>query len=163
MYFVLKPERQKELINLAIQKAGSYRALSKITTIPRSTLNGYLKACAIPESNFNLITNFLNINNREELISQKLEDNWKQIKGGKKCVDSKIKKGTFEKDLKLAQKNGALKLKKWHKSMKEKKPREYHLIQYEKFKKIGGYKFQTNNGEKVRNLFEKEVADIHIS
>lgn len=30
----------------------------------------------------------------------------------------------------------------------------------EKFKKIAGYKFITENGEKVRNNFEKEVADL---
>lgn len=43
--------------------------------------------------------------------------------------------------------------------MKLTKPREYYTIQYEKFKKIGGYKYKTKNGEKVRNSFEKEIAD----
>lgn len=44
--------------------------------------------------------------------------------------------------------------------MKQNEPEKYHLMQYEKFKKIGGYKFITNNGEKVRNKFEKDTADI---
>jgi len=33
-------------------------------------------------------------------------------------------------------------------------------MQYSKFKKIGGYKYITKRGEKVRNYFEKEVADM---
>ena len=43
--------------------------------------------------------------------------------------------------------------------MKLFEPRKYHLMQYEKFKKIGGYKFTTKNGEKMRNSFEKKIAD----
>ena len=34
------------------------------------------------------------------------------------------------------------------------------MVQYSRFKKVGGYKYQTNRGEKVRNLFEKKIADI---
>ena len=44
--------------------------------------------------------------------------------------------------------------------MKKTNPEEYYISQYEKFKKIGEYKYVTNNGEKVRNILEKEVADI---
>jgi len=44
--------------------------------------------------------------------------------------------------------------------MKENSPEEYYLLQYSKFKKIGGYKYKTKRGEKVRNNFEKQVADI---
>lgn len=43
--------------------------------------------------------------------------------------------------------------------MKKNSPEKYYLLQYEKFKKIYGYKFETDNNEKVRNNFEKEVAD----
>ena len=71
----------------------------------------------------------------------------------------KKENGTFTKQLKKAQKSGIEKIKEWHKKMKRENPKEYHLIQYEKFKKIYGYKFTTVKGEKVRNKFEKDVAD----
>ena len=98
--------------------------------------------------------------NKESLILEKLNDVWKQKIGGLKCVQAKIKKGTFERDLKMAQEKGAKKLKDWHKIMKKNKPEEYYQIQYSKFKKIGGYKYITENGEKVRNMLEKQIADI---
>ncbi len=150
---------QKEIINQAIQRAGSYRKLSKRLKIPLSSICDYWSGSTIPKSRFDKIINFLGIN-QKNLIVEKLPKNWKQVLGGKNCVKKKIKKGTFEKDLKKAQKKGALKLKEWHKTMKEKKPEEYYLIQYSRFKKIGGYKYQTKKGEKVRNSFEKQVADM---
>ena len=51
-------------------------------------------------------------------------------------------------------------MKEWHKSMKNNNPKEYYLIQYSRFKKIGKYKYTTKNGEKVRNILEKQIADI---
>jgi hypothetical protein len=68
--------------------------------------------------------------------------------------------GTFDRDMKIIQGKQSLKLKEWHAYMKKNKPREYYLLQYSRFKKIGGYKYKTKNGEKVRNLFEKQVADL---
>ena len=44
--------------------------------------------------------------------------------------------------------------------MKMENPKKYYMMQYEKFKRIGGYKYRTNNGEKVRNELEKEVANL---
>jgi len=44
--------------------------------------------------------------------------------------------------------------------MKKERPEEYYQIQYNNFKKIGEYKYQTKKGEKVRNILEKQIADI---
>ena len=157
MYF--KINNQKEIIKKAISKAGSYRKLSKLLEIPRSSLVRYFKEKALPENRFNKIIKFLKIKINDKEIS-KLPDNWKQVLGGKNCVKSKKKKGLFEEQLKKAQINGAIKLKEWHANMKQKNPKKYYLIQYNNFKKIGGYKFKTKKGEKVRNLFEMKIADI---
>ena len=44
--------------------------------------------------------------------------------------------------------------------MKKNNPEEYYILQYNRFKKIGGYKYKTKRGELVRNNFEKSAADI---
>ncbi|GBE19559.1 MAG TPA: hypothetical protein ENG87_02345 [Candidatus Pacearchaeota archaeon] len=157
MYIRLKDQRG--IINQAVQRAGSYRKLSKILKIPLSSICGYWNGSVMPKSRFDKVINFLGIN-QKNLSIEELPKNWKQVLGGKNCVKSKRKKGTFETQLKRAQKNGALKLKEWHKIMKENNPKKYHLIQYSRFRKIGGYKYKTKKGEKVRNIFEKQVADI---
>lgn len=157
MYIRIK-NNQEKIIKLAIKKAGGYRKLEEITKIPKSSLYRYGKLESIPEERFQKIISFLEIK-KDNLNLEKLEDNWKQKIGGKNCIESKRKKGTFEKELKIIQKKGILKIKEWHKKMKKENSEKYHLMQYEKFKKIYGYKFTTLNGEKVRNRFEKEVAD----
>jgi uncharacterized membrane protein YgaE (UPF0421/DUF939 family) len=57
----------------------------------------------ILEERFEKIMNFLIIK-PNKLKLKKLEDNWRSILGGKKCVISKRKKGTFDNQLKDAQK-----------------------------------------------------------
>jgi len=57
-------------------------------------------------------------------------------------------------------KESSKRMKKWHKEMKNKHPYKYALIQYERFKKIGNYKTETNDGKLVRNWLEKEVSDF---
>lgn len=160
MFIRLKKGKQERLLRKAIKKAGSYRQLSKLIKIPRSSLSEYVRERMIPEERLNKILKFLQIKNIENLILEKLTDNWKQIKGGKNCIVSKKEKGTFEKEMKRWQNYQAKKLKKWHKSMKKNNPERYYLLQYSRFKKIGGYKYKTIKGEKVRNSFEKETADI---
>jgi len=44
--------------------------------------------------------------------------------------------------------------------MKLTQPRKYYEMQYSKFKKIGGYNHKTKRGEKVRNILEKQIANI---
>lgn len=155
----LKVKNQEQLIREAIEKAGSYRKLSKEIKIPRSTLTGYIKSEAIPEDKFNSIIRYLGIKYHDSLISGKLPDNWRQVKGGKGLIELKKKNGTFNEEMKKWQDFQAKKLKKWHKFMKDNRPEEYYNIQYSRFKKIFGYKFITNNGEKVRNSWEKQIAD----
>ena len=112
------------------------------------------------EERFNLIIKFLNITKPEGLYDEKLPDNFRQKIGEIKCVLSKKKKGTFLRDMKRIHKISSNKLKKWHKNMKQNYPEEYYNIQYSRFKKIGGYKCRTNRGEIVRNILEKQIADI---
>ena len=160
MYYKLK--EQEKIIRGAIEKAGSYRKLSKILKTPLSSLTRYVKEGTFPEDFFENLIKFLEIEERDNLIKERLPDNFRQIIGGKNCVIVKKKKGTFKRDMKKLQNIQSKKLKKWHKFMKKNKPREYYLKQYSRFKKIGEYKYITKNGEKVRNLLEKQVADILI-
>jgi len=45
--------------------------------------------------------------------------------------------------------------------MKKNNPEKYYNIQYSRFKKVGrGYHSTTKRGEKVRNIFEKQTADV---
>ena len=137
--------------------------LSLKLRIPKSDLYLYYNGKrAINEKNLNKILELSKINLKEETIIEKLPNNYRQILGGIRVVEIKKANGTLEKQLAIARKNikygdqeGA-----WHKMMKEKRPEEYYNMQYEKFKKIGGYKFTTLKGERVRNILEKEVADF---
>lgn len=156
----IKLKNQKEIIYKAIKKAGSYRALAKITKIPRSSLVRYVKNQSMLKDRLNIILNFLNYKLNKKDIEFLQPDNWRQIKGGKGCVESKKKKGTFEKEMKKWQDFQAKKLKRWHKFMRKNKPEEYYLTQYSRFKKVCEYKFKTKNGELVRNSLERDIANI---
>lgn len=161
MYYKLKKGELKKIISKGFNKAGNIRALALKVGIPRSTLSAYhMEKYLIKKENLDKLNNFLNISFNEKIIEGKLPSNWKQIKAGKMGVEMKKKKGTYERQLKLCQKKGSKKIKLWHKKMKKENPYDYYSMQYSKFKRIGGYKFITKNNEKVRNLFEKEVADI---
>ncbi len=159
MYLKLSENSQEAIIKEAIKKAGSFRKLSKILKIPRSSLDRYKKSESIPEKRLLKLSGFIG-KDTKGLIIDKLEKNWKQKIGGLNCVKSKKRQGTFKRDLQAAQKKGAEKLKEWHKKMKLTHPRKYYLLQYSKFKRIGRYKLQTKKGEKVRNKLEKQIADI---
>jgi len=162
MYLKIKKGVVKEIILSAIKKAGSIRKLVSKVNIPRSTIfENYQEKHFINEKNLNKILDYLETKLDEKEILEKFPDNWKQVIGGKKCVENKKVNGTYEKQLKKCQeKGGKIYLQKWHSDMKRKNPREYHRLQYERFKKISNYKLETNNKEKVRNKLEKEVADI---
>ena len=56
----------------------------------------------------------------------------------------KKKNGTFEGSLKKAQKAQSKKLKEWHRYMKENKPKEYYLKQYQtkRLKEVTGVDFK---------------------
>lgn len=166
MYFILKKGVLRNIVFKALNKAGNIRNLEKAVKISRSALSDYYnERRAIKQDNLDKLTNYLNILFKEEDIIERLPNNWKQIKGGKRCVEEKKKNGTFEKQLQqMRSKNsyehnaGSLRL--WHKKMKKENPEKYYIMQYERFKKVGRYKFTTENGEKVRNKLEKDTADI---
>ncbi len=151
-------DNQKEIIDLAINKAGTYRKLVKKLNIPKASITRYKNGGALPKDRFEKIIEFLEID-QSSLKIKELNNNWKQILGGKACVKIKKEKGTYSNQLKKAQKSGVKFLVKWHARMKKEHPKEYQLIQHEKFKKMLGYKGITIKGEKVRNKFEKAVAD----
>ena len=161
-YIKLKKGRLKVLLSQAIKLSGNLRKLEKEIGIPRTTLSDHHneKFIAIREDRLNKIINYLKIKMNEEDIIEILPSNWRQVKGGKKLVEMRRKNGTLEESLKKIRKNGSIYLKKWHKKMKKENPEKYHLMQYEKFKKIGGYKFLTENNERVRNKLEQEVANL---
>jgi len=156
----IKVNNQKNFIQEAINKEGSYRKLGLKLGLPSSSILRYKNGEAISYNRFKLITKFLSIKNEELLIKEKLEDNFKQRLGGIKCVEVKKEKGTFDKDMKRLHDIQSEKLKKWHKFMKENKPQEYYKIQYTRFKKVSEYKHKTLKGDFVRNKLEKETADL---
>ncbi len=159
MYYKLKKEWRENLFLEARLKIGSDKNLIKEIKIVKSAFYNYKKGSrAIPEK---VLLNLIEISNsklEEENIEEKLENNWKQIMGGKNRVKKAKENGTFEIQLKKAWR-GAKGNKKWHGHMKKTNPEDYYKSQYEKFKKIGGYKFLTLNGEKVRNKLELETAN----
>lgn len=163
MYIELKEGLLKKITGKSIKKAGSIRKLAKRLKMKRNTIFDY--------SHENIIASKININKMNEFIGKTIKeseiikrwpDNWRQIKGGKKVVKLKIKKGILNKELAKARANIPFgkSAKAWHQRMKKEQPEEYHRIQYERFKKIGNYKYKSKKGEKVRNLLEKETADF---
>lgn len=72
--------------------------------------------------------------------------------------------GTFNATIKKLKESSSIRMKQWHRDMKQKSPREYHIWQYERFKMIGGgYKCKLLNGIPVRNKLEREVGDFLLS
>jgi hypothetical protein len=162
MYLRLRKGKLKEIISKAIRKAGNLRKLEKEIGIPRTNLFQYHhENWIIRKDRLENILNYLKIKLQEDDIIETLPHNWRQIKGGKRGVEIKKEKGIYEEQLRICRsKNTNTSLKLWHKKMKKENPEKYYLMQYEKFKKIGSYKFTTLRGERVRNSFEKQVADI---
>jgi hypothetical protein len=155
----IRLKNQEIFLKSLIKKEGSYRKLAEKLEIPSPSFFPYLYGRRIPEDRAKKIVDFSG-EVYEKMIEETFETNFRQKLGGKNCVISKKKKGTFERDMKNIQKIQSKKLKEWHRDMKDNNPEKYYKIQYSRFKKISGYKFKTKNGEKVRNLFEKKVADI---
>jgi len=161
MYLKIKKEYIQAILSKAAKKAGGMKKLSENLKITKSTLYYYYNCQRlVSEERFNRILNYADIKLKEEFILEKFPDNWKQIIGGQNCVKKKIKEGTLEMELKKCRLKSGKLLKEWHNTMKKDNLEEYHRIQYERFKKIGGYKYTTKNGEKVRNELEKDVANI---
>jgi len=163
MYFRLKDGVLRKIMKKAWKKAGAIRKLRNATGIGLGEFYRlYNEICTLSEKKKDVLEKFLNLEIKEKDVTETLPDNWKQILGGKNCTEKKRRNGTLDNQLKEARKNipYGKTTKAWHERMKREHPDEYHMIQYERFKKIGGYKFTTKKGEKVRNLLEKQTADI---
>jgi len=161
MYLILKKGVLRNILSQALQKAGNIRKLESYIKISRSVLSRYYnEKIAIRKDNLDKLICYLGIGIRDGDIIKKLEDNWRQIKGGKKGAEIKKEKGTYKGQLKKCHEGSSRFMRLWHKKMKKENQEKYYTMQYEKFKKIGGYKFITENKEKVRNRFEKEIADV---
>ena len=149
MFYRLKKGKQRELIQKAITKAGSERKLCRIIHISKGAIHRCrCESCNIPRDRLQKILKFLDIDIEEysKNILKKFPQNWGQIKGGKILIEKKIEEGTFIETIKRLRKGSSKYMKKWHKDMKEKSPKEYYTWQYERFKKIGrGYAFSLKN------------------
>lgn len=162
MFLTLKEGVLRNLLKNAINKAGNMKKLEKEIKISKASLSNYYREQrAIKDPCLNKLEKYTNIKINQEDIIRTLPDNWKQVKGGINRVrKAKKEEGNFEQQLELCHKGSSIFMKKLHKKMKKETPEKYYSMQYEKFKKIAGYKHITKNGEKVRNKLEKDVADL---
>src|SRR3989338_2500974 len=160
MYYQLKKEWREQLFRKIIEKLGNNnRAINKMG-MEKSAYFAYKNGSrTIPQEILVRLVKIASENLKKEYVQNTFPDNWRQILGGKKCVESKKRKGTFESQMKECHKASSNFMKKHHKKWKDEDPHSYYISQYEKFKKIGGYKYKTIKGEYVRNLLEKTTAD----
>lgn len=162
MFIKMRRGELRKLVVAAIKKAGSERKLIKATGIPSITIYYYKNEIYnISEERFNLIVHFLGLSDVEARakVRYRLPGNWGRVKGGKNCLAMKKRSGTWESNFKKMMKGSSEKLKALHRKMKKENPDQYHLDQYRRFKKIGGYKYTSIRGEKVRNALEMKVAN----
>ncbi len=161
MYYRLRSGKQRDLLLLAAKKVGNQNKLIRETKITKSSFYEYLaERRMISDKVLEKLRMYASIKIREKDIRKIFPDNWKQIKGGKKCALINKKNGNFEKSLKKLREGASRKLKEWHREMKKNNPEEYYKRQYARFKRVGEYKVKTKRGEIVRNELEKEIADI---
>jgi hypothetical protein len=164
MFYKFVKGEQRKLLLKAIAKAGSERKLAELSGIPESSIY-FLKfeKRNISERYLAGLIKFLNINMSNLKNFQILPSNWGQIKGGKNLIKQKRRENTLQETVERLRKVSSKRMIMWHKYMKKNHPEKYHVLQYERFKKIdGGYKFILKNGVKVRNKLEKEVGNFLV-
>ena len=163
-FLKFKKGKQRALVLAAIIKAGSESKLSKLLQIHKARINDFkFEKRNLSSIYTHRLLLFLGLK-KEDIQSDilvELSPNWGKIKGGKSVVKLKKEKGTFHDEMQMLKKLSSLRMKKWHEEMKRKNPKQYHIWQYERFKKIGGgYKVKTANGLFVRNGLERELANF---
>jgi hypothetical protein len=158
---IFPKNKQTEFISNAINLIGSERKLAKITNIPKSCISDYHreKVNISEKRALKIVSVARNLASYLSFVN-KIPADWGRVKGGKNCVLIKIQKGLLEENLKKMHKASSQKMKLWHRELKRNNRKFYYNMQYERFKKIGGYKLKTLRGEKVRNFLEKDVADV---
>ena len=166
MFLKLKKGKQKEVIQKAIDKAGSERKLCKYFRLSNGALYRYKSELGnIPNKRLESILTYVGIDMTEfkNNILKEMPNNWGRVKGGINCVAKKRIDGVFKETVERLRKASSKRMKEWHTYMKKEHPKEYHLWQYERFKKIGGgYKYRLINDIQVRNPLEKEIGDFLI-
>ena len=166
MFLKFKKGKQKEIINKAIDKAGSERKLIIQLGLSKGAIWKYkTEKGNIPKDTFIRLLSYLgeDFNQYKDHIIETLPINWGQVKGGINCVKIKKEEGTFHLTIDRLRKVSSKRMKKWHKDMRENSPIEYYKWQYERFKKVdGGYCYFLNDNTPVRNQLEKTVGDFLI-
>ena len=159
-YYIFKKGVLRGLMHEAIALAGTEKQFSLRTNIPTGSIYDlkYEKR-SLSETYAKSLSAFLQ-KDITLLATKKFPDNWRQVKGGRSLIQKKIKEGTLQETISKITKSSGRLLSKWHKDMKENHPEEYHITQYNRFKKIGGYKQTLTDGTKVRNHLEKDVGDF---
>ncbi len=164
MYFKFAEGKQKEFMKKAIAKAGSERKLSDISGIPKGSINSLKNEARNLSDTYALkLTLFLGMNLNELDFMDRLQTNWGQIKGGNELIRRKKASDSFNETIERLKKVSSRRMRDWHRTMKKENPEEYHILQYERFKKIGGgYKFSLSTGVKVRNTLERDVGNFLV-
>ncbi len=150
---------QQKLVRLALRKAGGDRKLANIIGASKGAIYDYSKAKRrMPYNRFKLFLKYLSLDEESFSFNLVLKKEWLS-RGGKKSYLQKIKNNSFENNLRKMKESSSARMKKWHREMRQNHRTDYFKIQYQRFKKVGNYKFTTKKGEKVRNKLEKYIAD----
>lgn len=159
LFVELSKPNQIELVEAAIRKAGSERKLESETGISDAAIHEYKTGrFRMPYGRFKLLVSFLA--RKESEFEFKLADSTiYRIKGGKAVYKKYLQQDRFGAIHAKMRAASSERMKQWHKKMKCEQSEEYHKLQYERFKKIAKYKFQTKKGEFVRNSLECDVAN----
>jgi len=161
MHILLKKSKLKSIVQEAIKKAGSQRKFSKELGIPLSKAWSYQRYnIALTKERLDKILSYINQKIDKSCVEKELPDNWRQVMGGKSCVEKKIKEGRLNNQLAESRKKIKKTLKDWHKEMRAQNPKKYYEIQHAHFRQVAGHKLLTENGEKVRNILERDIANI---
>ena len=163
MLIELDSKLAENLFSEAIASAGSERKLSKKLGISATSIYYYKKCIRrMSYSTFKKLLSFLK-KKEKEIEFRKIDESEYLSKGGKITYKKFLDSGRFKEVHKKMRKASSERMKKLHEKHKSENKEKYYKTQYEYFKKIGNYKFNTKNNEKVRNHLEKEVADLLYS
>lgn len=150
---------QKELLKLLHEKLGSDRKIAASLKIPKSSFYEYSKGARIPIERFERIIEFLRFDRTDFKFNLVSGKEWLS-KGGRNSIKSKRKAGLLDKNFEKMRLVSSKRMREMHSRLKAENREKYYLTQYERFKKIGEYKFKTEKGHLVRNSLEKKIANL---
>ncbi len=162
MRFTLKSGLQRKIILEMIEIAGSERSLAKYLNVSNGAIYRLKNEnVTLSETMLQKIKSLLPMTALE--YKQILPDTWGQSKGGRNLIIKKKQSGTYPADMNRLHEASSKWARKWHQKMRATNPEAYFISQYERFKKIGGYKYRLLNGIPVRNRLEKQIGDYFCS